>query len=284
MLSTEQKAAPKLEQVLKEGQASEEQEEVSEAEVTQPADEVKETEGEKVEAEKEETETPDAFESRVQTEVDKRSNSYRDKRESDTALIRSLHTQVKELKTDKGAREGNKRIETILSGREAEELETEGWKDTLKEANQLYQSYKEKSAEVEETAQFIGDMTEKLPQNIVKEFGLDDANPNVRAVNGVKFLDETVSVFKHNQDFLMAMEGFLPRGDELRKQLEELVEGMAEFNDDKSKKLFLKDRLQGVKITPRKKPPAPSDGSGGLDLSKLSGRELLKRGFAKDEK
>jgi len=263
----------KLEQVLKEGQASEE-----------PVEEVVEETPEEVK-EKAEPLTPE-MESRIQAEADKRADSYREKREADTALIRSLQTQIKELKSERHTREGNKRIEAILSGDEEAGIspdETKNRDASLKEFNELYKVYKENSAEIEETAQFIGNMTEKLPPNIVKEFGLNDANPNIRAVNGVKFLDETVAVYKHNQDFLMAVEGFLPKGDELRKQIEELVDGMAEFESEKSKKLYLKDKMQGVKVTPRKKPQTPSDISGGKDWSKATAGEMIIEGKRRDQ-
>lgn len=272
---TEQEATQTLENVLKEGQVSEEEGEVSEEEIKEP---------EKSEEEK----AAETKESTIQAEVDKRANTYREKREADTALIRSLNTQLKELKSERVAREGNKRLESILAGDEEAGVdagESKSREQALKEFNALYKEYKDKSAEVEETAQFIGNMTEKLPANIIKEFGLDDANPNVKAANGVKFLDETVAVYKHNQDFLMVVEDFLPKGDELRKQIEDMVDGLSEFSDEKSKKLFLKDKLQGVKVTPRKKPLTPSDTAGGVGLPTLGAetdtRELLLRGLSK---
>ena len=275
-----------LEDVLKEGQASEEKEEVSEEKTTEKPEADKEPEKEKTEEEKA-TEATEAKEASIQAEVDKRANTYREKREADTALIRSLNTQVKELKSERVARDGNKRLERVLAGDEEAGIspdESKNREEALKEFNTLYKEYKEKSAEVEETAQFIGNMTEKLPKNIVKEFGLDDANPNTRAVNGVKFLEETVAVYKHNQDFLMAVEDFLPKGDELRKQIEAIVDGLSEFSDEKSKKLYLKDKLQGVKVTPRKKPLTPSDTTGGVSLENLSARELLVLGEQRSKK
>lgn len=281
-MTTEQVEVQDLENVLKDGQVSTEQGEVSEEE------KAAKLEGE--EKEEQITFTPEQeaeIEKRFQSRHDKDLNPYREKREADTALIRSLSSQVKELKGEGHTREGNKRIESILAGDEEAGIDADESKNreqSLKEFNALYKDYKEKSAEVEETAQFIGDMAEKIPANIVKEFGLDDSNPNVRAVNGVKFLDETVAVYKHNQNFLMVVEDFLPKGDELRKQIEEIVDGLEEFKDEKSKKLYLKDKLQGVKVTPRKKPLTPSDTAGGVDSSKLKGTPLVSQGLAEDEK
>jgi len=272
---TEQETTQSLEEVII--TPSTEQEEVSEEETKEPV-------AEKSEEEK----AAETQESTIQAEVDKRANTYREKREADTALIRSLNTQLKELKSERIAREGNKRLESILAGDEEAGIdanESKSREQALKEFNTLYKEYKDNSAEVEETAQFIGNMTEKLPANIIKEFGLDDANPNIKAANGVRFLDETVAVYKHNQDFLMVVEDFLPKGDELRKQIEDIVDGLSEFSDEKSKKLFLKDKLQGVKVTPRKKPQTPSDTAGGAGLptlgAKTDTRELLVRGLSK---
>jgi len=268
---TEQETTQSLEEVI--ATPSTEQEEVSEKETTEKPEEEK-TEEEKV---------AEARESSIQAEVDKRANTYREKREADTALIRSLQSQLKEMKAGRGVSKLSKAMDAVLAGDEEEGLETdkiEARKKGFEEIKTTIKEYNEKSAEVEETAQFIGDMTENLPKNIVKEFGLNDPNPNVRAVNGVKFLDETVAVYKHNQDFLMVVEGFLPKGDELRKQVEEIVEGLSEFNDEKSKKLYLKDKMQGVKVTPRKKPQTPSDAGGGGYLSS-SPEDKVTRGLEK---
>ena len=267
-----------LEQVLKEeGQASEEEEVKAE-------EEPQVEEAEEVEEKPVVPEAPDVFESRVQAEVDTRTNSYRDKREADLAYIDSLKTLNRELKSAGVVKGINKLADSILAGDEEEGLETdkiEVRKKSLDEIKGIIKEYKEQSVEVEEAAQVISQMTKAMPDNIVKEFGLNDSNPNIRAVNGAKFLEETVSVYKHNQDFLMVVEGFLPKGDELRKQVEEIVDGMAEFESEKSKKLYLKDRLQGVKVTPRKKPLAPSDITGGVDLSKLDDIDLIERGLRK---
>jgi len=281
----EQETTQSLEAVLDEGQTSDELAEVSEAEKVKELSKAEEAKKEPIAF----TPEQDAeIERRYQSRRDKEVNPYREKREADTALIRNLNDKVKELSSAKVVREGNKRIESILAGDEESGIgpdETKSREQALKEFNQLYKDYKEKSVEVEETAQFISTMAQKLPANIVKEFDLDDPNPNIRAVNGVKFLEETVAVYKHTQDFLMVVEDFLPKGDELRKQIEEIIDGLSEFTDEKSKKLYLKDKLQGVKVTPRKKPLTPSDTAGGVGLptlgAKTDTRELLARGFSK---
>ena len=263
----EQAAPEKLEAILS-GQV----EEVSE----EPAAEEVE------EAEKSEEEATDDVESRIQAEADKRANKYREIRETDTALIRKQSEQIRELQKQTTERGTNKLIASILSGDEDAgftEEETKGRETALKEFAKKHTDYTSKSLEIEETAQYISDMADKLPSKVVKGFGLDDSNPIVRAKNGVEFLNETASVYNHNQNFLLAVEEFLPKGDELRTKLETLVEGMAEFESEKSKKLYLADQLKGLKVTPRKAPKAPSAGSGGEDLSKLTGRQLMERGF-----
>src|SRR3990170_4736887 len=103
-----QKEAQSLENVLKEGQASEEQTEVSE----------EETKGEREEAEEKKPEggeKPDDFQSKLDAAVDKRIHQYQEKREADSVLIQSLLSQNKELRAKGVTREGNKRIEAILA-------------------------------------------------------------------------------------------------------------------------------------------------------------------------
>jgi len=258
---TEQKAT--LEQVLGNGQVSEE------AVPEEKEDEVVEEEakGENEGDAKVETtaETEARVEAQIRAETDKSLNTYRETRETDAAFIRGLKEQLRELRAERYTKRGSSRIEAILSGDEDAGFSPEDTKSreqALKEFNELYKDYKEKSADVEEAAEVISKMADTIAPNIVKEFGLNDANPSLRAQNGAKFLEETVAVYKHNQDFLMAIETFLPKGDEVRKQLEDIAGGLADFTDDKSKKLYLKDRLQGVKVV-RKKPPAPSGSSGG---------------------
>lgn len=274
-----------LEALLKEGEPSTEVAEVEEVSAG------KEETAEKVEEAKAKiTFSPDQeteIQRRIDSERDLHTNKYREQREADVAYIKTLNTQLKEARTETRTKQGSRRLEAILSGDREEGLEQdkiEARQQVFGEFNGLYQDYKANVEEVNEAAKFIADMTAKQSPKVIKEFGLDDANPNIRAVNGAKFLDETIAVYKYTENFLMALEDFLPRGDELRKQIEEIVDGMAEFNDDKSKKLYIKDKLQGVKRVPGKKPATPSDTSGGVDLSKLSGEELLARGYAKQKR
>lgn len=266
-----------LEGVLKGGQASGETEEVLE-EKEEPKEELEEKKEEEADPF-----TAENFESRVQASVDKGLNTYREKRESDTAIIRSLQTQVREAKVTKGGTNLNQLMKAITDSDEEVSVGADKLverKEAFDEIVKIAKSNDEKSAEIEETAEFIKGIMGNLPQRVVKEFGLDDANPNIRASNGVKLLDEAIAAVNHNQDFLMTIESFLPKGDELRTQIEEIVEGLAEFDTEKSKKLYLKDKVQGVKVV-RKKLPTPSDGSGGVDLSKMGSTDLIMRGLQK---
>ena len=225
------------------------------------------------------------FEERVQAEADKRVNPYREKREADTALIRRLQGELTEAKNQTRVKVADKLISSILSGDEESgfsEDETKNRELALKEFNKRHEDYKKQSAEVEEAAQFIGDMAEKLPAKVVKGFGLDDPNPSVKARNGAEFLNETAAVFIHNQDFLMAIEEFLPRGDEVRKQIEELVDGMADYESDKAKKLYLADKKKGIKLSLRKSPPLSSEISGGKVV--LRGVDALVEGLKEERR
>lgn len=290
---TEQTATPGLEAVLK-GQASPEPAEVSEEKPTTENTEGEEPKEPEVKEEKEAiTFTPEQeaeIERRYQSRKDKEHNPYREKREADTALIRSQATQIKELKGTQGTAKLTKAMEAVLAGDEEEGLEPdkiEARKKGFEEIKASIKKYNENAAEIEEAVNLFSSVTEKIKaQKAIGGFGLNDPNPVVRVKNYAEFINETISVFGYNQDFLMVMEHFLPKGDELRPQIEAIVDGMAEehLENDNSKIRFIKENLQGVKITHRKKPPTPSDITGGADLSKLSSEDRLVRGLDKMDK
>ena len=282
MPKTEQEAPPKLEDIL-----SEEAVEVSE-DVTEDVTE------EPVEVEEEKDEdvlTPENFESKVQAEADKRSNKYREIRESDTALIRRQAEQIAGLRKQISEVNGTKRINRLLVGYDEEGLpedEKVKFETELKAINKQIVDYNEKVDKVEEMVQFISDMTEQLPPKVVKGFGLDDPNPIVRAKNGVGFLNATAASFSYSENFLMVVEKFLPKGDEVREKIEKLVNEITddpELKSNKSKLLYLEKEVKGLKVTPRKAPRSPSDGSGGKVLPKLGAKtdtkKLLASGFNK---
>ena len=284
MINTE--APPKLEDIL-----SEEAVEVSE-DVTEDVTE------EPVEEEDEETTqvsfTPEqeaAIAKRVQSQKDKELNTYRETREHDTALIRRQAEQITELRKQNSEVNGIKRINRLLAGYDEEGLpedEKVKFETDLKAINKQIADYNEKVDKVEETAQFISDMTEQLPPKVVKGFGLDDPNPIVRAKNGVGFLNATVASSSYSENFLLVVEKFLPKGDEVREKIEKLVNEITddpELKSNKSKLLYLEKEMKGLKVTPRRAPRSPSDGSGGKVLPKLGAKtdtkKLLASGFNK---
>jgi hypothetical protein len=90
---TERENTQTLEAVLNAGQASTEEAEVSEETETEETATDEAPKDEKTEEEK----AAEARESEIRAEADKRTNSYREKREADTALIRSQSARIKEL-------------------------------------------------------------------------------------------------------------------------------------------------------------------------------------------
>lgn len=255
---TEPETTPALEEVI----ASEVVEEVSE-ETPKETPEVVET--------PETPETPEDFETRVtkgvQAGIDKQTNTYREKKESDAALIRDLRQKNTELTKQTRIREDNKRITSILSGDTDDGLsedDTKTRKKSLDEFAERHRDYQEKSVEVEETAQFIAELAEKMPSHIVKEFGLNDPNVNVRAVNGVNFVNEAVALHKHNVAFQEVVDIVLTKGSEVRKQIDGFAEELTELSDKKGRDLLLDKIRAGLKTTPKKGPPSPiATGSGG---------------------
>lgn len=270
---TEQDTTQVVEPVQNDEQVSAEPVDVSETEVT----EVVPDKATKV----------DDFEVRLQSELDKRANSYREKREADTAYIRNLQEKLKELEAKEYDVIGNKRLEAILSGDEEDGIDTDrraSREKALKEFNDNYKEYKKNSSEVKKTVEFIDTTIKGLSKNIVDVFNLDDPNPNIRAKNVIKLIGEASYTARQNQIFLKVMERILPKGDELREQITEIISSMPpEFTDEKSQELYFKDRLQGVKVA-RKKPPSPSGSSGGSPKSNLSPVELIMQGLMEKEK
>lgn len=273
---TTQQAEASLKDVL-----STEAEEVSEeAPEEAPEDKKEETK----ESEKPEDKPDPKIEARIQAEADKRSKGYQEKREADTALIRRLQDENRELKRGKSAETANSLIKSILSEDEENGLTPEQTKSREQALKEFVDKYDKNYSEVEQSAQTVTDIMNKIPPKVVKAFELDDPNPTVRAVNISKLVNEAATYINESNDFLMAIEEFFPKGDEVRKQLDEIVKGMTDFESEKAKKLYLADRMKGLKVTPRKKPPAPSSSLGGTDISKLSGEEKIAYAIAQERR
>jgi len=210
------------------------------------------------------------FETRVSKEVQSRSdkliNEHRTKRETDLAHIRELTEKVKEATRQSHINAGNDQIAKMLAGDAEEgysEEQTKSRKAIFEQFIQRETAVREKSKEVEEAAGFISSINEQMPGYIVKEFGLDDANPNIRAKNGAKFINEAISLHQRNVAFAEGVELFLTKGTEVRKDIENFTNEWLELSDSKGRDLLKEKIRSGLKVTPKKPPPAPSGGGGG---------------------
>lgn len=270
-----------LEKVLDEGQAS--KEEVSEQENIATTDEkpVEET----AKAEEGGEETPDAFDSRVQAEVDTRTNTYREKREADTAFIRTQADQLKELNAQSSTKRLSKAAETVLAGDDEEGLASdkiEARRKALDEIKDTLKGYNEKSAEVEETAALATSLSETIGKDIANQFDLHDSNPSVRAKGVISLISDAVHFVNERTAFNRILDEIplLKKGEEVRKQIDGFIERYMELSDQKGKDLLINQLKQEFKIAPRKKPPAPTDSSGGGHLSD-SNADKVTRGLEK---
>jgi hypothetical protein len=281
MENTESNPTPTLEGIL-----SEEKEEVSE----ESKEETKETESaieEKPTEDKGKDETAepkkDELESRIQAEADKRVKGYQLKYETATATIRDLQGKLKEAQRQLNAKESDKVISAILSEDEENGLsqeETLNRKTALEKLNKNYQEYKEKSQEIEETSQVMSELSKGLDAKIVKEFGIDDPNPAIRAMNGMNLIKEAVATIQRNKAFAEVTEVILAKGSDVRKQIEGYVSELMNLSED-ARGLKLKEIKQGFKITPKDVPLAPSGGNDSLNLKDADARTLIAKGLKK---
>ncbi len=254
---TEQETTQTLAEVISE--PSTESEEVSEETEEQ-------TEEETTEVEPLTPEVEARVKTEVQSRVDIQTNKYRETRETDTALLREQKQKIAELTKQARSRTDGQKLASILSSDEGEGLEEEKIQNRqtlLKEFIEREKGFLEKSAEVEESAEFIAGMAEKLPAYIVKDFGLNDPNPNIRAVNGAHFINETIALDKRNTAFQEVVGIVLTKGSEVRRQIESFTDELMELSDKKGRDLLLEKIKSGLKTTPKKAPPTPSEGVGG---------------------
>jgi len=275
----EQEAPSKLEAILAE--PSDEEAEVSEE---TPKEEVVEevTEPEKVDP---------IFESKVQTEVQSRSdklvNEYRAKRETDTALLRDLQAKLREANKQSRTKASERLISSILATDADEgftEEETKSRESKIKALDQRYQELFTKEDDIEETADFISEMSEKLPKNIVDKFGLNDPNVHIRAANGVNFVNESINLHKRNLAFQEVVDVVLAKGSEVRQKIEGFTNELMELSDKKGRDLLLEKVRSGLKTTPKKAPTVPSGALGGEDRSNMTPRAKIQRGLEKEAK
>lgn len=202
----------------------------------------------------------------VQSEADKRSNRYRQNKEADANIIRELRLKNADLLKASRAKEADNYAKLILGNDVNDgftEEQTAAREKAIKEIIRRDTEYHEKSSEVESTVEYIDAMVKQMPANIISKFELDDPNPNIRAVHGMELVNEAVTAIKQNDNFLMALEYIAPKGTEVRRQLEDAVKEMQDFQDEKAKRLFLESKTRGMKTAPRKAPNAPSGDMGG---------------------
>jgi len=292
--TTEKTTTEKLEAAISQSdELSDQQEESSEEKAEGTQETLKD---EKEGAEEEESTEPEAIKwtdeqqheinTLIQAESDKKSNAYRDRHESNSELIKSLQEERTELKRQLSSRAGETRLKKLLQSYDEEGLPEEDKKsfaEELKEYNAKIDEYNQNIEQVEATSKFIDEMAKNIDPAIAKQFYLNDPNPNIRAGGGLDLVTEAVANIKEYKNFLMVVEQFFPKGDEVRKQLEEVIKGMADYEgNEKAKKLYLSSQEKGFRARPRKAPPAPSQVGGGG--SKLRGHEALLAGLAEEHK
>jgi len=217
----------------------------------------------------------------VQGESDRRTNTYRQRHESNSELIKALQDENANLKRQVSNRASEGRLKKFSLAADEEGLDEQDRKpleEQLKEYNQKIDEYQQNIDTVEATVKYINEMAKGIDPTIAKQFYLDDPNPNIRAGGGLELINEAIANIQEYKNFLMVVEQFFPKGDEVRKQLEDVIKGMADYEgNDKAKKLFLSSQEKGFRARPRKAPPSPSQTGGGEDLSNLSMTERLAR-------
>lgn len=270
------------------GEVSEQTESTQEEATTAEAQ--TETTEVKTEAQDSKEQTPEMRQkSEIQAAVDKQVNKYREVREADTAMIRKLNDELKTLRRASYEKETGKQLARLQEAYDDEgmpEEKKETFTQQVKKINAQLAEYNANVQVVEEAATFVSELAQRIPETIVRQYKLDDPNPNVRARNGVELLESAASVYTQNQNFSMVVEAFFPKGGELRKQLEDIAAELndTELNTEKAKRLHLAQRTKGLNVTPKKSPPSPSGTGGGIDWSKASAEDKLMAGLAEERK
>ena len=108
-------------------------------------------------------------------------------------------------------------------------------------------------------------MSGKIDKNIAQHFDLFDSNPTVRAKGAISLITDAVFFLNREKAFNKILEEIplLQNGSEVRQQIDSFVERYLELSDDKGRDLLINQLKQEFKGIPKRKPTAPSDGSGG---------------------
>jgi len=276
-----------LEQVLDKGQVSEEEiQEENQGEVTEevPEEVTEEKPDKKLDL------TPENFEARVKAEAQSRSdkliNEHREKREADTAYIRSQAERIKELTVTINERKLSKAMEAVMEGDEEEGVEAdkiEARRKGFEEIKTTLKEYNGKVEEVEEVAALASNFAEKVDKRVADNFNLFDSNPAIRAKGAINVISDAIYYIGERKAWTRILDEIplLQKGEEVRKQIDSFVERYMELSDEKGRDLLIDRLKQELRVTPRRKPPTPSDTSGGLDYSKLTPEEKIDMGWKK---
>jgi len=289
VLETTEATTPKLETAINQAdEFSEEPVETSEETAGETGEEPKDEEAKEPETTKWTDEQQAEITRLIQAESDKKANTYRERHESNSELIKTLQQESADLKRQLSGRSGEARLKKLLQDYDDEGLPEEGKKtfeEEIKTFNQKIDEYNSNVDQVEATTKFIDGMTKGLDPSIAKEFHLTDPNPNIRAGGGLELINDAIANIKEYKNFLMVVEQFFPKGDEVRKQLEEVIKGMTDYEgNEKAKKLYLSSQEKGFRARPRKAPLSPSQSGGGENLSNLSMAERIARHIEKADK
>jgi len=283
---TEQEATQDVEQV-RDGLGSTEIEEVSE-EIVEKKEETPE--------EKEETKEPEfteEMERRIQSEADRRSNPYREKREADTAYIRSLHDEIKDLRQKKDDTLLNKLSADILAGDEesgVEEDKIEARSRALKEITEKVKEYNEHYESVKEVAEMTRSVLPKIDKGIADKYNLLDDNPTVKAKGMLDLISDAVHFISREKAFdrILNEVPLLKKGEEVRQKIDGFMDRYMELSDEKGRDLLIRELKRELGNIESRRPPVPSDTSGGRTVPKIgantSTRELINIGLTKNRR
>lgn len=292
---TETKAEEKTEQSTESALEDAVLSDTSGTEVETPTDEAETTEGkdkkEKPDLELEKLLKHPKVVSHLQSEKDKAVNQYRETREGDTALIRSQAAKIKELTLGQSGAKLTKAMQAVLAGDEEEGFETdklEAKRKGFEEIKATILEYNERAAEVMEVAELATTLANKLEldKEVIAHFHLNDANPAVRARGMIEAIERIDHFLDREEAFNKILEEIplLQKGSEVRKQIDSFIEQYMELPPGKARDLLISKLKREMSVSPKQKPPTPSGDSGGIDLSKLSGEELLRQAVAEDRR
>jgi len=293
---TAEKALSRLEEsLIKADEPSPENEPTSEEtaeEIQEPIDEEVKEPSEEPEAIKWNKEQQTEIDRLIQAESDKKSNTYRERHESNSELIKSLRQEKADMQRQLSGRTGETRLKKLMQDYDDQGYPEDGKKtfeEEIKEYNQKIDEYNQNSEQIESTVKFIDEMKKGLDPAIAKQFYLNDPNPNIRAGGGLELVNEAIANIKEYKNFLLVLEESYRNGKDVRQKFTDTVKHLSEnetdFPTERSKRIYLSSPEMGFRPpNPRKAPPSPSPLGGGEDLSKLTMEDKIARHIQKADK